>query len=221
MTPALVVTLGVFAAMAGSLFISAGRCDLPAFWAYLAIMFGPGLLSLPIVHSRSPGLIEERLHPGPGERDRLTAPVVVLSMLTHWVIAGLDVGRFHWSGDMPLVVQYAGFVGYAIGLGLAMWATLVNRFFSSAVRIQADRGHYVITTGPYQYVRHPGYSGGLLFLLCSGLALGSWWSILPVLFAVADLIYRTRLEDQMLQRELPGYADYAEKVQHRLVPGLW
>lgn len=221
MTRALVATLGVFALTAGSLFLSAGGWDLPMFWAYLAIMFVPGLLSLPVLHRRSPGLIEERLHPGPGERDKITAPVVVLATVTHWVIAGLDVGRFHWSGDMPPLVQLAGFVGYAIGLGLAMWATLVNRFFSSAVRIQADRGQYVITTGPYQYVRHPGYSGGLLFLLCSGLALGSWWSILPILFAVADLIYRTMLEDQMLRRELPGYADYAERVRRRLIPGWW
>lgn len=220
MTLALVVTLGMSAVIAGSLFISAGRWDLPMFWAYLAVMIVPGLFALPVLHRRSPGLIEERLHPGPGERDRLTAPVVVLAMVTHWVIAGLDVGRFRWS-DMPLVVQLAGFVGYAIGLGLAMWATLVNRFFSSAVRIQADRGQYVITTGPYQYVRHPGYSGALLFLLCSGLALGSWWSILPILFAAVDLIYRTRLEDQMLQQELSGYADYAKRVRHRLIPGLW
>jgi protein-S-isoprenylcysteine O-methyltransferase Ste14 len=118
-------------------------------------------------------------------------------------------------------VQIAGLIGYALGMGLGIWSMLVNPFFSSAVRIQADRGQYVIAAGPYRLVRHPGYSGGLLFLLCSGLALGSWWSILPMLFGVAGLIRRTRLEDRMLQKDLAGYSDYAQKVRYRLVPGLW
>lgn len=221
MALALVVTLGSFAVMAGILFASAGRWDLPMFWVYLAVMIVPSMLSLLLLYQRSPDLIKERLRPGPGEQDRLTVGVLLLTLATHWGIAGLDVGRFHWSGVMPLAVQLAGLLGYAVGIGLLVWATLVNRFFSSAVRIQTDRGQYVVTTGPYQYVRHPGYSGGILFFLCSGLALGSWWSILPILLAVAAVIRRTRLEDRMLQEGLRGYRDYAQHVRYRLVPGLW
>ncbi len=221
MALALVVTLGSFAVMAGILFASAGRWDLPMFWVYLAVMIVPSMLSLLLLYQRSPDLIKERLRPSPGEQDRLTVGVLLLTLATHWGIAGLDVGRFHWSGVMPLAVQLAGLLGYAVGIGLLVWATLVNRFFSSAVRIQTDRGQYVVTTGPYQYVRHPGYSGGILFFLCSGLALGSWWSILPILLAVAAVIRRTRLEDRMLQEGLRGYRDYAQHVRYRLVPGLW
>jgi protein-S-isoprenylcysteine O-methyltransferase Ste14 len=191
------------------------------FWVYLAVMIVPGLLFLLLLYRRSPDLIKERLRPGPGEQDKFTIAILVLAMVTHWGIAGLDVGRFHWSGNMPLAVQLAGLVAYALGLWLSMWAMLVNRFFSSAVRIQADRGQYVITAGPYQYVRHPGYSGSILFSLCSGLVLGSWWSFLPMLLAVAAVIRRTMLEDRMLQRGLAGYTDYAQKVRYRLVPGLW
>ena len=217
----LAASLIYFAVLGGILFVSAGRLNLPMFWAYLVVTVVLSSLTLLLLYRHSPGLIKERLHPGPGEQDRLTIPLVILILVMHLGIAGLDVGRFHWSGKMPQPVQFLGLIGYAIGLGLFSWAMLVNQFFSSAVRIQADRNQYVVTAGPYRYVRHPGYSGAILYLLCSGLALGSWWSILPVLFAVADVIRRTRLEDRMLQEELSGYTEYAQKVRYRLVPGWW
>jgi len=221
MAVALAASVVYFAVMGGILFASAGRWDLPWFWAYLALTVVLSLLGMVLLYRSSPDLIKERLHPGPGEQDRLTIPLVILMMVMHLGIAGLDVGRRHWSDNLSLMVQLLGLIGYALGLGLFIWAMLVNRFFSSAVRIQADRGQYVVSAGPYRYVRHPGYSGAILYLLCSGLALGSWWSILPVLLAVADVLRRTRLEDRMLQQELSGYADYAEKVRYRLVPGVW
>jgi protein-S-isoprenylcysteine O-methyltransferase Ste14 len=217
----LVLMLGFFGLMAGILFASAGRWDLPMFWAYIGVMAVFSSLGYLWVYRHSPDLIKERLHPGPGERDRLSIGLLYVTLAAHWVIAGLDVGRWHWSGHMPLAVQIAGLVGYTLGLGLSIWPMLVNPFFSSAVRIQSDRGQYVINAGPYRFVRHPGYSGGMLFLLCSGLALGSWWSMLPMLIALAGLIRRTLLEDRMLQKELAGYTDYAQKVRYRLVPGLW
>ncbi len=217
----LVILLGFFGLMAGILFASAGRWDLPMFWAYIVVMMALSSLGYLLVYRHSPDLIKERLHPGPGEQDRLSLGLMYVTLAAHWGTAGLDVGRFHWSGHLPLAVQFAGLIGYALGLGLSIWPMLVNPFFSSAVRIQADRGQYVIASGPYRFVRHPGYSGGLLFLLCSGLALGSWWSVLPMLLAVAGLIRRTRLEDRMLQKELAGYADYAHQVRYRLIPGLW
>jgi protein-S-isoprenylcysteine O-methyltransferase Ste14 len=218
---ALVVTLGFLGLMAGILFASAGRVNLPLFWAYIGVMAVFSASGYLWLYRHDPDLIKERLHPGPGERDRLTIGLLGVTLAVHWVVAGLDVGRWHWPGHMPLAVQIAGLIGYALGMGLGIWPMLVNPFFSSAVRIQADRGQYVITAGPYRFVRHPGYSGGLLFLLCSGPALGSWWSIVPMLFCAAGLIRRTRLEDRMLLKELAGYSDYARKVRYRLVPGLW
>lgn len=213
--------LGFFGLMAGILFASAGRLNLPMFWAYLGVMVVLSSWGYLWLYRHNPDLIKERLHPGPGEHDRLSISLLYVTLAAHLGIAGLDVGRFHWSGHMPLAVQIAGLIGYALGIGLGIWPMLVNPFFSSAVRIQADRGQYVIAKGPYRFVRHPGYSGGLLFLLCSGPALGSWWSMLPMLIAGAGLIRRTWLEDRMLQKELAGYSDYAQKVRYRLVPGLW
>jgi protein-S-isoprenylcysteine O-methyltransferase Ste14 len=217
----LVALIGFFAAMAGLLFGSAGRWDLPMFWLYLVATLIISGVALVLMYRRSPDLIQERLRPGPGERDRLSVRVLVLAMMLHWAVAGLDVGRFRWSGHVPVVAQLVGLLGYVVGLGVMVWAILANRFFSSAVRIQADRGHYVITSGPYRIVRHPGYAGAVLFFLCSGIALGSWWSVLPMVVAAARLIYRTSLEDRMLQRELAGYRDYARMVRYRLVPGVW
>ena len=217
----LAIFLGFFGLMAGILFATAGRFNLPMFWAYIGVMAVFSSLGYLWLYQHDPELIKERLHPGPGEHDRLSIGLLYVTLAAHWGIAGLDVGRLHWSGHMPLAVQIAGLIGFALGMGLGIWPMLVNPFFSSAVRIQADRGQYVITKGPYRFVRHPGYSGGLLFLLCSGPALGSWWSMLPMLLCAAGLIRRTRLEDRMLQQELPGYTDYAQKVRYRLVPGLW
>jgi protein-S-isoprenylcysteine O-methyltransferase Ste14 len=97
----------------------------------------------------------------------------------------------------------------------------VNRFFSSIPRIQSERGHTVISTGPYRFVRHPGYTAGLLAAITSGIALGSWISTFIAPIALALLVWRTIVEDRMLQRDLPGYGDYAARVPYRLVPGIW
>lgn len=137
------------------------------------------------------------------------------------VVAGLDVGRFHWSDTVPLAVQLAALTGFGLGLAWGYWCMMVNRFFAPAIRIQTERGHYVITTGPYRFVRHPGYLGMIVTALCSGPALGSWWSMLPAAGYVVVILGRTVREDRFLHRELAGYAEYAAKVRYRLVPGAW
>ena len=106
-------------------------------------------------------------------------------------------------------------------MGLTTWAMLVNRFFSRAVRLQPDRGQHVVTAGPYQVVRHPGYSGGLLLLLSGGFALGSWIAMAPILLMAPLLVRRTLIEERMLARALPGYADYMRRVRYRIVPRVW
>src|SRR5271166_3218633 len=117
---------------------------------------------------------------------------------------GFDVGRLHWSATVPFPLQILGLIGFAMGMGLTTWAMLVNRFFSSAVRLQPDRGQQVVSSGPYRLVRHPGYSGGLLLLLSIGLALGSWIAIVPMLLIVPFMVRGTLIEERMLSSALPG-----------------
>ena len=218
---AVVATLVFYAGEAALYLLAAGRADLPSFWSYLALALISSLALIPILERRSPGLLGERMRPGPGERDRISLPLMMAGLLAGWIIAALDTGRFHWSGQLPAWVQGAAWAGVMAGFWLTAWSMLANPFFSSAVRIQADRRQAVVTTGPYAWVRHPGYSGGLLFLVCTGLALGSWWALVPIVPTVLVVLRRTRLEDAMLQLELEGYADYARRVRFRLVPRVW
>jgi protein-S-isoprenylcysteine O-methyltransferase Ste14 len=114
-----------------------------------------------------------------------------------------------------------GYILFLVGMGILTWAEAVNKFFEVAVRIQTDRGHKVIDTGPYAIVRHPGYVGGILFFEGSAISLGSVWALLPAGLVSCLLILRTRWEDQSLQAELPGYKEYTQLVCYKLVPGVW
>ena len=136
------------------------------------------------------------------------------------IVAGLD-HRFNWSPEFPPWLIVAGFVLIALGYAFAAWAFAENRFFSSVVRIQTDRGHVVCDTGPYRFVRHPGYAGNILPLFGIVLALGSVWTLIPAAVALIITVIRTVFEDKTLQEELPGYRDYARRVRYRLIPGLY
>lgn len=214
-------SLGFYLFLGAVLFASAGTLHLPMFWAYLGEMSTIGLLSVVLVYLNCPDLLEERMKPGKGERDKGNVPPAFLLFVTHLVVAGFDVGRAHWSINFPLALQLTGLFGFALGNGFFIWAMTVNRFFSTAVRIQEERGQKVITSGPYQYVRHPGYTGGILFMLGSGFALGSWYATLPILLSIPFIVRRTMIEDEMLKTELEGFVTYAEKVRFRLIPGIW
>lgn len=208
-------------ALVALLFGAAGRWDLPMFWAYLVLFYGIGLIGLGVVARRHPSLLEERFRPATRGKDRITRQAAVVLLLAFFVLAALDAGRFHWAGQVEFAAQVAGLVAAAVGLGVWMWAMAVNPFFSSEVRIQRDRGHRVITAGPYQFVRHPGYVAAIVFFLASPLALGSLWSALPMIVLVAVFLRRVAMEDRLLRAELEGYADYARRVRYGLVPGVW
>lgn len=201
----------------GIIFVAAGRINLPAVWGVLALL---GVFMVGMVAVADPGMIRERVQPGPGSQDRFTQPASVVLLLAHWLVAGLDVGRFQWS-PVPPAVQIAGLIGYAACLVMLLWCLRVNRFYSSVVRVQSDRGHEPITVGPYAIVRHPGYAASIVAALCGGVALGSWLAMVPVAIFVALFVRRTLLEDAMLVRELPGYAGYAKTVRYRLLPGVF
>jgi len=136
------------------------------------------------------------------------------------LIAGLDA-LLDWSPSFSLPVKILALVLILGGYALSSYALIENRFFSGMVRIQADRGHQVVSSGPYRWMRHPGYAGALLTYLATPLFLDSGWAILPTLFTTGLYVLRTALEDRTLQKELPGYAEYARRVQYRLLPGIW
>ena len=166
-------------AMAAALFGAAGTFAMPMFWAYLFLFAILCVGASAAVYLLSPDLVKERVRPGEGEQDRVTVRALNLLIFAQLLLAGLDVGRLHWSATVPFPLQILGLIGFAIGMGLTTWAMLVNRFFSRAVRLQPDRGNQVVTSGPYRLVRYPGYSGGLLLLLSAGFALGSWIAMAP------------------------------------------
>jgi protein-S-isoprenylcysteine O-methyltransferase Ste14 len=176
-----------------------------------------------LVAWRSPGLIRERARPGPGRLEGATeeALLYLLPSAAHWLLAIIDRPGRRWWRPMPTTLHALGLLVFTAANFIVIWAEVVNPFFSSAVRIQADRGHHEITSGPYAYVRHPGYAAGAAFLVSSALVLGSWLSMLPAAWFSAALIRRARIEDAFLQRNLPGYVEYAQRVRFRLLPGVW
>jgi protein-S-isoprenylcysteine O-methyltransferase Ste14 len=207
-----------FVLAAVALFGSAGTVAIPEFWIYLGIFAAVLIASFAWL---DPGLLRERMRPG-GKKPPPALQLFTGVLVLHWIVAGLDRGHFHWSDDVPAWLQAAGLVVLAAGYALCFWAMRENRFFSSVIRIQSDRGQYVVTTGPYALVRHPGYTSGILIVLASGLALGSWLAaVLLVIATLPFLLYRAITEDRILQVELEGYRGYAARVRWRFLPGVW
>jgi protein-S-isoprenylcysteine O-methyltransferase Ste14 len=205
------------------LFAAAGSLDWVAGWGYIGLnIFNMALTALVLI-PRQPDLIAERSRVGEGTKnwDRLLTPAVaLLSPLAIMVTAGLDA-RFGWS---PAISAGVWALGLALGAGcgiFVVWAMASNPFFSGTVRIQTERDHHVVSSGPYRLVRHPGYLGSVIFDLAAPLALGSLWTYIPGLLSIVLIMVRTGLEDRTLQSELPGYREYAAEVRYRLVPGLW
>lgn len=211
-------TIGFFVLAAVVLFLSAGTAAIPTYWVYLAIFAAVFVASFLLL---DPDLARERMRPG-GKRPPLGLQIFSGVLFVHWIIAGLDHGRFHWSDTVPGWLQWLALAALAAGYALCLWAMYVNRFFSSVVRIQSDRGHVLITGGPYAVIRHPGYLAGIIIILASGVALNSWLATaFLVVFSLPFLLYRAITEDRVLQAELPGYRDYAQRVRWRLLPGVW
>jgi protein-S-isoprenylcysteine O-methyltransferase Ste14 len=211
-------TIGFFAVMVLALFASAGTLSFISFWVYIALMAAVFIASFLWV---DPDLARERMRPG-GQKPPLGLQLFMIVMIAHWIIAGLDRGRYHWSDSVPDWLQAFGLAAVAAGYALALWAMVVNRFFSSVVRIQTDRGQHVVDTGPYAVIRHPGYLAGIVIIVASGIALGSWLAALMIIvWSLPFLMYRAITEDRVLQAELPGYRDYAARVRWRVLPGVW
>jgi protein-S-isoprenylcysteine O-methyltransferase Ste14 len=204
--------------VAVALFASAGTFAVPAFWVYLAIMAAVFVASLAML---DPELLQERMHPG-GQKPPLGLKLFAVVLLVHFIVAGLDRGRLHLSDSVPPWLQAVALAVLAATYVLVLWAMRVNRFFSSVVRIQSDRGQFVVSSGPYAVIRHPGYLAGILIIVASGIALGSWLAAaLLIVASLPFLLYRAVTEDRVLLAQLPGYREYAARVRWRLLPGLW
>jgi protein-S-isoprenylcysteine O-methyltransferase Ste14 len=201
-----------------ALFAAAGTLAIAAFWVYLAILAAVFAASFALL---DPGLLRERMRPG-GQPPPLGPKLFTAVLFLHFIVAGLDRGRLHFSDGVPPWLQAVGLAVLAAAYALVLWAMRVNTFFSSIIRIQSDRGQFVVTTGPYAFIRHPGYAAGILIVLASGIALGSWLAAaLLVVTSLPFLLYRAITEERVLLAELPGYRDYATQVRWRLVPGVW
>jgi protein-S-isoprenylcysteine O-methyltransferase Ste14 len=208
--------------MVAALFLSAWRWDWWNAWVYLGLYLAYLGYNMVVLLGRHKELVEERSQVGEGAKnwDKVIGLVTGLGGFTILVVAGLDE-RFSWAGSIPNQVQIAAFVLLGLSYPLFTWAMVSNRFFSTVVRIQKDRGHTVQTGGPYRYVRHPGYASLLVSYLTMPFALGSLWACIPMALLVANLFLRTTLEDRTLKSELEGYKEYASRVRFRLIPGIW
>jgi protein-S-isoprenylcysteine O-methyltransferase Ste14 len=210
----LIAALGVLA------FGAAGTLDQPWMWLFLATYLASLVLTWFVVHDEE--LFAERSQAGAGVKgwDRFFSLAPALFMTLILIVAGLDA-RFHWSQPVSPLLHLVGWLLTVLALALLIWAMRANTFFARVVRIQPERGHRVVSTGPYAYVRHPGYIGMCTLGLAIPLMLGSWWAFVPGILEVGLLVVRTALEDRTLQAELPGYREYAARVRYRLLPGIW
>ncbi len=205
------------------LFGVVGRWDWWMGWAlsgiYIVWTVATAVLILPV----NPAMLAERarIHADRKRWDVVIVGLMGVAMVAEYVVASLDV-RFGWTTPMPLAVQLAGFAICILGQdGLLVWAMVVNSFFVATVRIQSERQHTVVSTGPYRFVRHPGYLGAILLHLGVPFMLSSIWALIPGALTAIVVIVRTALEDKTLQAELPGYREYTQRVRYRLLPGVW
>ena len=209
-----------FALIIAITFIGAGRINYWQGWIYN----GLNIIFLMLSYFLLPReLIEERLKPKEGMKkwDKIYYIVSIPVYFAILIISILDGGRFDWEPRIPILVVIIGVVVYTIGQIIVLWAKKANKFFSTVVRIQKDRGQTVCKDGPYRFVRHPGYLGGLLCNIVTPFVLSSFWGLIPAVIAVVLLFIRTYLEDKTLQRELEGYTDYTNEARYRLLPGIW
>lgn len=214
------VGVGLFFAL---IFGAAGRLDWTAGWTFLAFLAACHGLSTLVLWIRNPELFRLRGRVGEGTKqwDKVWLALFGCLYMAILVVAALDAGRFKAS-EMPAWAWPVGAGLYALFVTGITWAMAVNPHFEKTVRIQRDRNHRVVDSGPYRIVRHPGYTFLILgFIPGTPLMLASWWAFVPASLAVVWVVVRTILEDRTLQDELAGYPDYALRVRYRLVPGVW
>jgi protein-S-isoprenylcysteine O-methyltransferase Ste14 len=199
-------------------FVLAGAWRDPWLWAYVLVW---SAVTFYAMFSIDEDLARERFHPPNAGADGVALHFVRAVALAHLVVGALDSARWHLTSPVPPGLRAFALAAMAATFGMFFRAMRENRFFSSVVRVQDDRGHRVIDSGPYSIVRHPGYAGLMLGMPFSGLALGSWIAAAIGLVMSGLILRRVMFEDAFLKKNLDGYAAYSDRVRHRLIPGLW
>ncbi|RAX37663.1 isoprenylcysteine carboxylmethyltransferase family protein [Rhizobium tropici] len=221
-TAAISYAIGLSIALLALIFLPVGRLDWTPGWIFILFFFTVYGVAVLVLKRVNPAIFRarNRFQAGTKRWDVILVSLICLGLVAEIPVATLDSGRMSWSA-MPISVVILGYILLGAGIALGTWAQAVNRFFEPGVRLQRERGQRVISTGPYAFVRHPGYVSAIMVFAGLALALASWWALIPAAWATALLILRTSWEDALLHAELEGYADYARRVRFRLAPGLW
>jgi protein-S-isoprenylcysteine O-methyltransferase Ste14 len=187
-------------------------------WAYLGVWSAAAFYAF---FSLDEDLARERFHPLTAGADGVALHFVRVAAVAHLVVGALDSGRWHLTSPVPPGLRAFALAAMAATFGMFFRAMHENRFFSSVVRVQTERGHHVIDSGPYSLVRHPGYAGLIVGIPFSGLTLGSWLAA-GIGLVMSGLIFRrVMFEDAFLRKNLDGYVAYTHRVPRRLIPGVW
>ena len=219
-----ILSLGVFFIVLGVLiFLPAGDIRWSKGWLFILVFFTLTVPAVVYLWRANPDIFAARskvFRAGTKRWDKVIMALLFFSLTAVFIVVAFDSGRFHWSSVPPWLIVL-GYILLCIGYFISIWAESVNKFAEPSVRIQTERGHKVIDTGPYALVRHPLYLGGLFLMVGIPLTLGSFWAFIPAAAATLVLLVRTVLEDRTLHKELAGYKEYAARVPHRLIPGIW
>jgi protein-S-isoprenylcysteine O-methyltransferase Ste14 len=222
MTPVVTRSATALLVLALLLFVPAGSLSWTRGWLFLLVLVTMIGVSARYLWRINPEIFaaRSRIQPGTKRWDRILLGILFSAMLAIVPVGALDDGRFHWSRMSWWFVGF-GYLLLITGTAITAWAQAVNRFFEPGVRIQTERGHHVVDTGPYRIVRHPGYFAACLLFAGIALALGSWWALVPAGLAALLIVIRTEWEDRTLHAGLAGYEAYAQRVRFRLIPGVW
>lgn len=215
--------IGIFVFFfAASLFFSAGYTDWTMGWVFIAIVAASQISIAIILMMRNPELMIERdIRKGKRDLDRiLTGVMTLFGPISICIVAGLN-NRYGWLPQISFTYQIIGVALAILGSILPAWAMASNKFFYGVLRIEQEKNHSVCSSGAYQYVRHPGYLGAIIFDLATPLILNSVWAFIPAILTICAIVIRTSLEDKALQNGLDGYKNYAQQVRYRLFPAVW
>ena len=216
----LILTLGLWV---GAPFLAAGSVRWLRGWICVIATLGMYAVAVVLVQRRNPALLDARAnwrHKDTKSFDKVFVTLMLPLYFVQPVVAGLDAVRYRWT-SMPFATVYVGLVFLVLGMGLVTWAMMVNPFAETTVRIQTERHQTTVTTGPYRFVRHPMYVGGILLVPAMGFVFGSIWAVVIGVSLAALFVWRTAKEDEVLGRELPGYEQFAAVTRYRLLPGVW
>ncbi len=215
--------IGFFAAFALALFLPAGTVAWLAGWIFLGLFFSFFLATNLWLARHNPGLLQERTRLGTSDQqgwDKLLFPLLLAAPFAWLIFMSLDAVRFHWS-PVPIWLQWVGALILLVSFCLLFLTFRENSYLSAVVRVQSDRGHSVVSTGPYRFVRHPMYAGIFVFMVGTSLLLGSGYGLLVGLSFILVVARRAVLEERTLREALPGYSAYMTQVRYRLIPHLW